>query len=394
MKCKLVLKNNKGKIVDEMDGSTMSDTEFNTIINAPFIKNEVDPANELYLFLSQENKENLKELPYRILKYNHNLKMSYVINQLLVKGISTATRSLIILSSIDKYERSYKKSVINFTQSDMNNLTDDWLATGTSSSYNIARGLQELYKLIAFCREKNIKYDSGLEIHELPEVDKMLTKGAIKNKNYLSHDKLLTFLNNPKYSLEARMILYLIYKGAVLTSTGDELGNIRLCDIDVAGKRIYIEKGFKGSKYLPIHESELQFIRKFKKMKEIQIRESLILDYKMEYPVEEMYIFMKRREFSVGIEPVKTRTLRYRLNTELTNLASKEERRLIGLKNIINSGFASEYTYKIDNGKDPMDSLMETMRQFSDIGEGELEDYSKVDHNLYTRKRYILSTYL
>lgn len=394
MEYKLILKNNKGKIVGEIDGATVSSDELDTIVNAPFIKGKVNPENELYLFLFQENRKKFEELPYRILKYNHDFKMSYVINELIVKGIYIATRTMIMLSSIDKYERSYKKSVINFDQSDMDRLADDWLAAGTSSPYNIARGLHEVYKLIDFCRNKNIEYNSGLEIHELQERSGMLTKGAIKNKNYLTRDKLLTLLENPKYSLDARMILYLLYKGAVLTSTGNELANIKLCDIDIAGKHIYIEKGIKGSKYLPIHDDEIKFIRKFKKLRENQLRKSLILDYKMQYPVEKMYIFMKRRDFSTGIAPVKLRVLRYRFRTELINLVSKEEKRLIGFKNIVNSGFASEYTYKIDNGKDPMDSIMETMRQFSDIGEKELDDYSKVNHDLYTRKKYILSTYI
>lgn len=391
---KLIFKNNKGKVINEIDGATISNIELETMMNAPFIQNEVDPENKLYLFLFQEDGGNLEELPYRILKYNHDLKMSYVIKQLIIKGVSSATRTLIMLSSIDKYERAYKKSVINFNQLDMNTLVDDWLAAGTSSPYNIARGLQELYELIAFCREKNIEYNSGLEIHELHELKGVLTQGAIKNRNYLTHDKLLTLLDNPKYSLDARMILYLVYKGAVLKNTEDELTTIRLCDIDIIERRIYIENGIKGYKYLPIYDDEIQFIRKFKRMREIQIHESLMLDYKLEYPVEKMYIFMKRRYFSTGIAPVTAKILRYRLKTELTELAPEEEKRLIGLKNIVNSGFASEYTHRINEGEDSMDSIMETMWQFSDIEEKELEDYSKVDHNLYTRKKYILSTYL
>lgn len=385
---KLLFKNDKGEVVDELDGETATPDDLKKLIDAPWEDNR---NREVYIFLKSRVNDKVDELPYKKLKYDHDIKMSWVISLIQNNTISLAKKVLMIYSKLDKFERSYKKSIINFSDRDMAELYRDWLADGITSAYNVKRNIEYIYDLIDFCKKKNEEHQNNLNL-------KIFINDRINPTIFqlqvpvLKYKKFLDFLGNEKYSIDARLILYFMFKGAQLKVNSDELSNIRFNDIDFHNRIINI-KGFKGNKFLPIFDEELHFLRLVLIAKKHEI-EQISNKYNIYCPPEKYYIFLKQRKLSEGITPISPAVLRHRFTQDLVNLSPKEDRKFLGYKSITYSGFANEFKHKLNEGETSTDAIFKTMYQFSMIDNKILDDYTKVNPTLYTKVKFNLKSYL
>ena len=72
---KLVIKDSNGEMLEEISEDTLTNDELIAYINAPFMVDSERENEEPTIFLKQRINSRAEELPYKILKYNHNLKM-------------------------------------------------------------------------------------------------------------------------------------------------------------------------------------------------------------------------------------------------------------------------------------------------------------------------------
>ncbi|MEY8736466.1 hypothetical protein AB9M75_04250 [Lactobacillus sp. AN1001] len=390
---KLLIKDKADEVIEEIAENELSNDELIALINAPFMINNKHEDNGVSIFLKQRVNSRADELPYNKLKYDHNLKMAFAMSQILESGVSKAKRTLIILDGLDKFERAYDKGILQFTQNDMKRLREDWLATGMSDAFNVSRGIKMLYDLISFCYNKNLQFGKKHEITNIKETKANNLNKPIKSKSILKEDEMLKTLTNDKYSLDSRMILYLVYKGAVVGSYQDEVTSIRLRDLDLENRKIYIAAGLKGEKWLPIYDTEIPFLEKFIEFKRDEIFRMLQkISMEQEFSIENMYIFMKRNG-GTEIKPLQSQLIKYRYRCDLLNKLDSGKKNLFVLKNIGYSGMANEYKHKLNETSDATESVILVMRQFSRVDDSAIKDYSNVNADMYRKAKYIISTY-
>lgn len=388
---KLVIKDSNGEMLEEISEDTLTNDDLIAYINAPFMVDSERENEEPTIFLKQRINSRAEELPYKRLKYNHNLKMSFAISQILDHGVGTAKRTLMTLNGLDKFERAYDKGILQFTQSDMERLREDWIATGTSNAFNISRGIKMLYELIQFCNYKNRQFGKKYNITNIKETKKHNLNIPVRSKVVLSEDEMLNTLDNDNYSIDSRMLLYLIYKGAVAGNYKDEISSIRLEDIDLKNREIHITEGLKGEKWLPIYDKEIQFLEKFVNLKRGELLR-IASQLSESYPIEKMFIFTKQRG-EVEMKPLQPQSIKHRYRSGLGDKVAPDRKKFFTFKNVCYSGMANDYKHNLEKGLSDTESVIKTMRHFSEISKEAEEDYTKINSDAYRKVKYLIKTY-
>lgn len=353
-----------------------------TIIEESVIKN----IDNVLLVL----RENATVFPKRKFMYQHNLKMLFSFSLFKNIGWNAVMKRVETLNRIDKIERSYEKSILDFNKEDFEKMYRDLMVVGLNS-YTVQVDLKHCFDFIQFSTDVNEKYDIGLEITSVSftDIKKLYAQKVEIKDSILDYSEFMNILKYPMIPADIRLGMLFDYKGIGFKDSS--VMDIRFQDFLFEKDSAYlvVSEG-DSSRRISFHGEEADVLKCLIDIQKFELEKAIWNATGERFFTSSaavIYNINLKKKVEKIISPVTFSAFKKRYNKFLNQLNDESLKHKLKRKIIRKNGFANAVCERIENGESFYTSIIKTMYQFNEINEEQYKSYLE-DSDLIDSLKY------